>query len=56
MKIVARIMPGVEKITPVIPNQPSRPQTRISARPTITGETANGRSISTSRMRLPRKS
>ena len=45
-KIVASTMPGVEKITSVEPNQPSRPQTSTSARPTTTGETANGRSIS----------
>src|SRR5579884_3910270 len=36
-----------------LPNQPSTPYTRISARPTITGETTNGRSISASRIALP---
>jgi hypothetical protein len=49
-------MPGVEKITEVEANQPSRPQTRISARPTTTGEIANGRSMIVSSSRLPRNS
>src|SRR5437763_10875588 len=37
-----------------LPNHPSWPYTRISASPTITGETTNGRSISASRSFRPR--
>ena len=55
-KIVASTIPGTEKITPVVANQPSWPHTRISARPTTTGLMANGRSTSASSSRLPRNS
>ena len=50
-------MPGTEKMTCTLksPNQPFSPQTSSSARPTTMGETANGRSSSASKMRLPGK-
>ena len=50
-------MPGSEKITGSAPSsQPPLPQKRISATPTITGETANGRSTTACSRPLPRKS
>ena len=53
-------MPGVEKmiLTPTdcnaSPSQPRRPYSNVSASPTTTGETANGRSMNASRSRRPR--
>ena len=50
-KIVASTIPGVEKMISIPfsvsqpPNQPSWPYTRISARPTTTGESASGSPI-----------
>ena len=58
---VAITMPGTEKMIWMPwsashgPNQPVRPKTSSSARPTTTGEIANGRSISASSSRLPGK-
>ena len=56
-KIVASTIPGTEKITwnGRSPSQPPRPKTRISARPTTTGEIANGRSMTAFSSALPRK-
>ena len=59
---VASTMPGTAKITcrPLASSQPPSaaltPNTSTSARPAITGETENGRSISVSSRLLPRKS
>src|SRR5689334_15008229 len=58
-KMVASTMPGSEKMTwkPCRSSQPPTvekcPYTRMSARPTTTGETASGRSISALTIRLP---
>ena len=56
MKIVASTIPGTEKITwnGRSPSQPPFPNTRISARPTTTGEIANGRSMIALSTPLPR--
>ena len=53
---VASTIPGSEKITGnAPPSQPSLPQNRTSATPTITGETAKGRSTMASSSPRPRK-
>ena len=47
-------MIGMPWSTNQVPNQPLIPYTSTSARPTITGETTNGMSISASRILRPR--
>ena len=62
MNVVASTMPGSAKMTlkscslSQPPNQPRAPNTSTKIRPAITGETANGRSISVSSSPLPRNS
>ena len=59
-KIVASTIPGSEKITWMPcsarpPSQPPVPHSRMSETPTMTGETANGRSTIACTMPRPRK-
>ena len=62
MKVVASTMPGRAKMTlkswslSQPPNQPRAPNTSTKIRPAITGDTANGRSMSVSSRPLPRNS
>ena len=62
MNTVAMTMPGTAKMTCTpcassqLPSQPLAPYTSTSARPAITGDTENGRSMSVTSRLLPRKS
>ena len=62
MKMVASTMPGTANTIEISwssshsPNQPCAPNSSTSTRPAITGETANGRSISVTSRLLPRNS
>ena len=59
-KMLASTMPGKPKmiLSPRLfstnPNTPAEPHSRISATPTTTGDTANGRSMTACRALLPR--